>query len=67
MAGEGYKLVPKPYPQDHPRADLLRHKALQVRWSEPAPKSITKASFVDHCMKRLEACAPIHHWLVSNL
>ena len=67
IAGEGYKRVPKPYPADHPRADLLRHKGLQARWSEPTPSSVTTAGFVDHCAEALEACADIHHWLVSNL
>lgn len=68
VAGEGYKKVPKPYAEDHPRADLLRHKGgIQARWSEPSPKSITTAKLVDHCMKRLEACAEMHHWFVANL
>ena len=67
VAGQALKTVPKPYPGDHPRADLLRHKAFQVRWSEPAPKSIGSASFVDHCLDRLDLVAPIHHWLVDQL
>ena len=67
VAGEGYKRVPKPYADDHPRANLLRHKMFQARWSEPAPKTITSARFVDHCMKRLESCAEVHRWLVANL
>ncbi len=67
VAGEGYKRVPKPYPADHPRADLLRHKALQARWQEPVPDEITSAAFADWCMVRLDACAEVHHWLVANL
>ncbi len=66
--GQGYKNVPKPYPADHPRAELLKHKGgIQARWSEPAPKAITSSRLVDHCMKRLEACAQVHHWFVANL
>lgn len=66
--GQGYKKVPKPYPADHPRADLLQHKGgIQARWAEPAPKAITSARLVDHCMKRLEACAEVHRWFVTNL
>jgi uncharacterized protein (TIGR02453 family) len=68
IAGQGYKRVPKPFAEGHPRADLLRHKGgFQARWSEPAPKSITSAKLVDHCMKRLDACADVHRWLLSNL
>lgn len=66
--GVGYKRVPKPYDPDHPRADLLRHKmGLQARWLEPAPASLAKPGFVDHCAKRLVACAPVHRWFVTNL
>lgn len=67
IAGEEYKKVPKPYPEDHARAGLLRHKMFQARWSEPVPKSVHSAKFVDHCMKRLDACADVHQWLVANL
>lgn len=68
IAGQGYKRVPKPFAEDHPRADLLRHKGgFQARWSEPAPKSITSKKLVDHCMKRLDACADVHRWFLANL
>jgi len=67
VAGEGYKRVPSPYSADHPRADLLRHKMFQARWGEPAPSNVTDSGFVDHCITRLEACAPVHRWLVTNL
>jgi uncharacterized protein (DUF2461 family) len=67
LAGEGCKRVPKPYPADHPRADLLRHKVLQSRWQEPVPDEITTPAFVDWSMARLDACADVHHWLVANL
>jgi uncharacterized protein (TIGR02453 family) len=67
VAGEGYKKVPKPYAEDHPRADLLRHKMFQARWPEPTPKEIGSASFIDWCTARLETCAPIHEWLRTNL
>ncbi len=68
VAGQEYKKVPKPYAENHPQADLLRHKhAIQARWSEPAPASINKPSFVDWCMRRMVACADVHRWFVSNL
>ncbi|MEM9564322.1 MAG: DUF2461 family protein, partial [Actinomycetota bacterium] len=48
--GQGYKRVPKPYADDHPRADLLRHKmGLQARWLEPIPESLGGPELVDHC------------------
>lgn len=67
VAGKALKTVPKPFPADHPRGDLLRHKGFQVRWSEPAPNKIGSAAFVDHCVERLESLAPVHQWLVDQL
>jgi len=67
VAGQGYKRVPKPYPADHPRADLLRHKSFQARWSEPPPPVMGSSELVDHCLTRLDACADVHRWLVTNL
>lgn len=68
IAGRDYKRVPKPHDEDHPRADLLRHKhGIQVRWAEPTPASVTRPSFVDWCMRRLDASADLHHWFASNL
>ena len=67
LAGEALKKVPKPYPDDHPRADLLRHKGFQIRFVEPVPKSIDSARFVDWCTTRLVRFAPVHRWLVDEL
>lgn len=67
VAGEGYKRVPRPYAADHPRAGLLRHKALQVRWSEPTPTSVGSFDFAPWCVERLAECRAVHRWLVANL
>ena len=67
VAGAELKRVPKPYDPDHPRGDLLRHKAFQARWPEPTPKSVTSGAFADWCARRLNSCGDIHHWLVDNL
>ncbi len=65
VAGQELKRVPAPYDADHPRADLLRHKMLQVRWLEPLPASVSKPAFADWCAKRLEAAVPLHRALVE--
>lgn len=67
VVGEGLKKVPKPYDEDHPRGDLLRHKGFQVRFSEKTPSSISSPSFVDWCTGRLVRMADVHRWLVENL
>jgi len=67
VAGLALKKVPKPWPQDHPRADLLRHKMFQVRWPEPTPSSVSTDEFADFCVSRLALLAEIHFWLRDNL
>lgn len=67
VVGSELKRVPKPFAEDHPRGELLRHKWLQVRWPEPVPKAVGSAAFTGWCMKRLEACLPIHSILVDGL
>ncbi len=67
VAGADYKRVPKPYPADHPRADLLHHKWFQARWMEAFPDDAEEADFADWCAAQLERCAEIHRWLVTHL
>ena len=67
VAGADYKRVPKPYPVDHPRADLLRHKWLQVRWSQPFPGEAAGVELAPLCAEQLLRCADVHRWLVENL
>lgn len=69
VVGAGLKNVPKPWDQDHPRGDLLRHKGLQVRFIDKTPKRsiIGSNEFVDWTVERLVRLSDIHHWLVANL
>ena len=67
IAGAATKRVPAPYEPDHERADLLRLRGFQVRWSEPAPAVITGPDLVDWCLERLNELAPVHAWLVANI
>ena len=60
------KKPPKEFPEDHPAADLARHKTFQVRLLEPVPKSVADASFVGWSMDRLLKLAPVHLWLVRH-
>lgn len=65
VAGIEYKRVPRPYPAQHPRADLLRCKWLQVRWMEPFPED--GSDFAPWCARHLLRCADVHRWLVEYL
>ncbi len=66
IAGDHYKRVPKPYPADHPRADLLRHHALygyvELR---PVPTEIHSDAFVDLCVGHYAALAPLEQWVYA--
>ena len=66
VVGQELKRVPKPW-DEASKADLLRHKAFQVRWPEPRPESAGEEAFADWCVDRLEACGDVHRWLVDNL
>ncbi len=66
--GQSYKRVPKPFAEEHPRADLLRHKSgIQARWIEPIPPSVNNEGFVDFCADQLRAGETVHRWLVDHL
>lgn len=67
IAGDTLADVPKPFPTDHPRGDLLRLKGFQVRFIEPLPASVGEAAFARWCIERLEDLQPVHDWLLANL
>ncbi|MFC5006446.1 DUF2461 domain-containing protein [Dactylosporangium cerinum] len=63
---EQLKSVPRGFPRDHPRGDLLRHKGL-IAWHqfEPAPWLGT-AKAKTHVVKFLRSCAPLQEWLAVH-
>jgi uncharacterized protein (DUF2461 family) len=67
VAGDQLKKVPKPWAEDHPRADLLRRNGFQVRFAQELPRSVDKPSFQDWCRTRLDELLVIHRWLVKEL
>ena len=67
LDGATLKNAPKPWGNDHPRADLLRHTAMQVRWHEPTPPTATLPRFTTFCVERLTELVPIHLWLKEHL
>ena len=66
-AGAQLKKVPGPWPADHPREDLLRMNAFQVRFMEPLPSSVGKPAFAGWCATRLKRLLPIHEWLLNHV
>ena len=67
VAGDELKRVPPPFEADHPRADLLRKTAFQIRFAENLPDAIADPSFADWCADRLESLLPVHRWLADHL
>ncbi len=53
------KRVPKKFPEDHPRAELLRQKSLLVWLDLKNPKAAAKPSIVDACTEKYKTLKPI--------
>ena len=66
-AGEQLKKVPAPWPDDHPRAELLRMNGFQARFMAPLPASVSKPAFVRWCTTRFKRLLPVHDWLVREV
>lgn len=67
VSGQSLKRVPKPWPEDHPRADLLRLGSVQARFQVPLPKTIHRPAFEAWCAERLAELLPVHRWLLQEV
>lgn len=63
LRGLKRKTVPKPYPADHPRAELLKHDGLYAADEDKVPRAFKTADFVDHCLARYRKMVPLTRWL----
>lgn len=65
-AMESLKRVPAPYPQDHPRGALLKHKGLAV--GIQVPEGLTeKPELLDWAEEQMRLARPLVQWLDRNL
>ncbi|HEY0530365.1 MAG TPA: DUF2461 domain-containing protein [Actinoplanes sp.] len=61
------KTVPRGYPKDHPRIDLLRHKGL-VGWQEWPPEAwLGTAAASDRIVSFLRTSRPLREWLSDHV
>lgn len=60
------KRVPPPYPQDHPRAELLKHKGFAVM-AQPTENVSGSRLLLDWAEAQLRAAAPLMHLLDKSL
>jgi uncharacterized protein (TIGR02453 family) len=67
IGGQELKRVPSPHPQDHPRAELLRHKRLFYwrRW--PAGRWIATPGVRDRVAEAWRDGAKLNAWLASHV
>ena len=63
LYGERYKKVPRGYPEDHPRAELLRHDGLSVFCEEAVVPSLFSSRLPDWCLRRFQDMLPVHRWV----
>ncbi len=61
------KRVPRGYPADHPRADLLLYDGFHLSTEVPPPASITSPKFATWVADRYEKFGPVEQWLVRNV
>lgn len=66
VVGEVLKRVPAPHAADHPRANLLRHKMIQVRWQEKERASLARPDLLPGARNGSSAARPfITGWCVN--
>jgi uncharacterized protein (TIGR02453 family) len=66
VAMDKLKRVPAPYGQDHPRAELLKHKGFAVM-AQPKENVSGSRQLLDWAESQLRAAAPLMHYLDKSL
>jgi uncharacterized protein (TIGR02453 family) len=64
---DDYKRVPKGFPEDHPRAELLKMKGLTAAMSEIPRGLLHQPGLVDWAAEHSAALAPLVKWLTRHL
>jgi uncharacterized protein (TIGR02453 family) len=63
VIGEALRSAPRGYPRDHPRIELLRHKALIAGRRLEGNAGIGRQPALDHVAGTWRAAAPLNAWL----
>ena len=64
---DDYKKVPKPYPADHPRAELLKMRGLTAAFPQMPRGMLHRPQLVEWIVKHAKAVAPMSKWLARNV
>ncbi len=64
---DALRTVPRGYPKDHPRAELLRYKGV-IAWKDwPVAAWLGKPAAKDRIVEFLRASQPLNAWLAKNV
>ena len=66
-SGESLRTAPRGYPRDHPRIELLRHKALIAGRRLPGTSGIGRDAALDHVASTWRAAEPLNAWLDEHV
>ena len=67
VGGEQLKTKPRDYPADHPRIDLLRHKAMVAWISFGSPSWLTTPEAAEHVAAAWRDMASLQNWLDNHV
>ena len=67
VVGESLHTAPRGYPRDHPRGDLLRHKALVAGRSLAGTAGIGRDEALEHVASAWRAAEPLNAWLDEHV
>ena len=67
VVGESLRTAPRGYPREHPRGELLRHKALVAGRSLPGAAGIGRDDALEHVAATWRAVEPLNAWLEKHV
>ena len=67
LVGESLRTAPRGYPREHPRGELLRHKALVAGRSLPGAAGVGRDDALEHVAATWRAAEPLNAWLEEHV
>ena len=67
VVGDSLRTAPRGYPRDHPRIELLRHRAVIAGRALPGTSSIGRDAALDHVASTWRAAEPLNVWLDEHV
>jgi uncharacterized protein (TIGR02453 family) len=67
VVGESLRTAPRGHPRDHPRSELLRHRALVAGRSLAGGSGIGRDEALEHVASAWRAAEPLNAWLADHV